>query len=264
MKTSPRLRLRPDVLSRDLLASVVVFLVAVPLCVGIAVASGVPAELGLVTGIVGIGIGLIGSQLYALAGAEAHGNGLDNLAGLPELLTRSVSGAPALSSCAIDVGAIAVLILWKRLPGRLPRLLPGPLVAVGLAILAVAVLDLPVATIEVRGLVDSLNLTGLDDIGLLADPAPLSVVLAFTLIASAESLFSAAAVDRMHDGPRSHYNKELIAQGAGNTLCGLVGALPMTAVIVRAAPATSRPVPVPRYPGSCTECGCCCSPPSSA
>ncbi|GHF77470.1 SulP family inorganic anion transporter [Streptomyces filamentosus] len=309
MKTSPRLRLQPDILSRDLLASVVVFLVAVPLCVGIAVASGVPAELGLVTGIVGgllvgalpgsalqvsgpaagltvlvfeavtshgvgalgilvlatgllqialgvvgfgrwfraistavvhgmlagIGLVLIGSQLYALVGAEAHGNGLDNLAGLPELLTRSVSGAPALSSCAIGVGAIAVLILWKRLPGRLPRLLPGPLVAVGLATLAVAVLDLPVATIEVRGLIDSLNLTGLDDIGLLADPALLGVVLAFTLIASAESLFSAAAVDRMHDGPRTHYNKELIAQGAGNTLCGLVGALPMTAVIVRSA-----------------------------
>jgi MFS superfamily sulfate permease-like transporter len=30
-----------------------VFLVALPLCVGVAVASGVPAELGLVTGIVG-------------------------------------------------------------------------------------------------------------------------------------------------------------------------------------------------------------------
>src|SRR3954462_2118816 len=37
----------------DLTASVVVFLVAVPLCVGVAVASGVPAELGLITGIVG-------------------------------------------------------------------------------------------------------------------------------------------------------------------------------------------------------------------
>lgn len=40
-------------LRADLTASVVVFLVALPLCVGVAVASGVPAELGLVTGIVG-------------------------------------------------------------------------------------------------------------------------------------------------------------------------------------------------------------------
>ncbi|MFZ4283345.1 SulP family inorganic anion transporter, partial [Streptomyces rhizosphaericola] len=43
----------PHVVRRDLLASLVVFLVALPLCVGVAVASGVPAELGLVTGIVG-------------------------------------------------------------------------------------------------------------------------------------------------------------------------------------------------------------------
>ncbi|MFH9727099.1 SulP family inorganic anion transporter [Streptomyces sp. NPDC017254] len=307
--SSPPLRLRPDVLSRDFLASVVVFLVAVPLCVGIAVASGVPAELGLVTGIVGgllvgampgssfqvsgpaagltvlvyeavthhgvaalgilvlatgllqialglvrfgrwfraistavvhgmlagIGLVLICGQLYALVGVRAPGSGLDNLLGLPKLFTRIADGAPTLSSCAIGAGAIAVLILWKRLPGRLPRLLPGPLVAVGLATVAMAVLDLPVATIEVRGLADSLRLTGLDDFGLLAEPALLGAVLAFTLIASAESLFSAAAVDRMHDGPRTQYNKELIAQGAGNTVCGLLGALPMTAVIVRSA-----------------------------
>ncbi|MEU7347418.1 SulP family inorganic anion transporter [Streptomyces bacillaris] len=306
--SSTQLRLRPQALSRDVLASVVVFLVAVPLCVGIAVASGVPAELGLVTGIVGgllvgampgsslqvsgpaagltvlvyeavtshgvaalgiivlttgflqVGLGLVGfgrwfraistavvhgmlagiglvlicGQLYALAGADAPGNGLDNLSGLPHLFTH-IGGAASLSSCAIGTATIVVLVLWKRLPGRLPRMIPGPLAAVGLATVAVALLDLPVATIEVRGLVDSLRLTGLDDFALLVNPAVLGVVAAFTLIASAESLFSAAAVDRMHDGPRTHYNKELIAQGAGNTVCGLVGALPMTAVIVRSA-----------------------------
>jgi len=73
------------------------------------------------------------------------------------------------------------------------------------------------------------QLTGVVDVGLLG------TVLAFTLIASAESLFSAAAVDRLHDGPRTQYDKELMAQGAGNTVCGVLGALPMTAVIVRSA-----------------------------
>ena len=38
---------------KDFLASVVVFLVALPLCMGIAIASGVPPALGLITGIVG-------------------------------------------------------------------------------------------------------------------------------------------------------------------------------------------------------------------
>ncbi|HCN45970.1 MAG TPA: SulP family inorganic anion transporter, partial [Pseudomonas sp.] len=40
-------------LPRDLLASVVVFLVALPLCMGIAIASGMPPAKGLITGIVG-------------------------------------------------------------------------------------------------------------------------------------------------------------------------------------------------------------------
>jgi MFS superfamily sulfate permease-like transporter len=39
----------------------------------------------------------------------------------------------------------------------------------------------------------------------------------------------------MHDGPRTDYNKELRAQGVGNLLCGLAGALPMTGVIVRSS-----------------------------
>src|SRR5215469_12970433 len=39
--------------SQDLLASVVVFLVALPLCMGIAIASGAPPAAGLITGIIG-------------------------------------------------------------------------------------------------------------------------------------------------------------------------------------------------------------------
>ncbi|CAM5718518.1 hypothetical protein SALBM311S_08530 [Streptomyces alboniger] len=60
-------------------------------------------------------------------------------------------------------------------------------------------------------------------------------ILTFTVIASAESLFTAAAVDRMHSGPRTRYNTELIAQGAGNTVAGVLGALPITAVVARSS-----------------------------
>ena len=38
---------------QDFLASIVVFLVALPLCMGIAIASGAPVATGLITGIVG-------------------------------------------------------------------------------------------------------------------------------------------------------------------------------------------------------------------
>jgi MFS superfamily sulfate permease-like transporter len=59
--------------------------------------------------------------------------------------------------------------------------------------------------------------------------------VAIAFIASAETLLSAAATDRMHDGVRTDYNKELRAQGIGNMLCGAAGALPMTGVIVRSS-----------------------------
>ena len=295
-------------LRQDFTASVVVFLVALPLCVGVAVASGVPAELGLITGIVGglvtgfmrgsslqvsgpaagltvlvfeavrtfglaalgvivlaagllqlamgalklgrwfraisvsvvegmlagIGLVLIAGQLYAAAGLEAPASGLDKLAGLPGALAEAVVSTEALTSLAVGAGTVVVMVLWKHLPERV-RAVPGALAAVALATITSLVFSLPVAEVEVQGLFDAVRVPGLDAFGGLASVSMLGTVLAFTLIASAESLFSAAAVDRLHDGPRTQYDKELMAQGTGNTVCGLLGALPMTAVIVRSS-----------------------------
>ncbi|MFF9037927.1 SulP family inorganic anion transporter [Streptomyces sp. NPDC014892] len=306
--SSPSALSRFPHLRQDFGASLVVFLVALPLCVGVAVASGVPAELGLVTGIVGgivagmlpgsslqvsgpaagmtvlvfeavrqfglpalgvivlaagllqlamgalklgrwfraisvsvvegmlagIGLVIIAGQLYAAAGLKAPASGIDKIVGLPGAFVDAVSSTAALASLAVGAGTIAVMVLWKRLPKKV-QLVPGALAAVLLATLVSLAFDLPVANVEVKGLLDVIQPPGLDAFGQLADVALLGTILAFTLIASAESLFSAAAVDRMHDGPRTEYDKELMAQGAGNTVCGLLGALPMTAVIVRSS-----------------------------
>ncbi|MGV9453987.1 SulP family inorganic anion transporter [Streptomyces sp. NPDC003635] len=295
-------------LRQDFAASLVVFLVALPLCVGVAVASGVPAELGLVTGIVGgivtglmrgsslqvsgpaagltvlvfeavrefglpalgvivlatgllqlamgalrlgrwfraislsvvegmlagIGLVIIAGQLYAAAGLKAPASGLDKIFGLPGAAADALGDTEALASLAVGAGTIAVMVLWQRLPKKV-RTVPGALAAVVLATLAVLAFDLPTASVEVRGLLESVQPPGAEAFGELADPALLGTVLAFALIASAESLFSAAAVDRLHDGPRTEYDKELMAQGVGNTVCGALGALPMTAVIVRSS-----------------------------
>jgi MFS superfamily sulfate permease-like transporter len=60
-------------------------------------------------------------------------------------------------------------------------------------------------------------------------------VVAFALIASAQSLFSAAAVDRLHRGKRTDYDRELMAQGWGTRSAGCSARCPMTAVIVHSA-----------------------------
>ncbi|UNO43927.1 SulP family inorganic anion transporter [Streptomyces sp. MST-110588] len=186
----------------------------------------------------GIGLVLIAGQAYALADAKPPGNGITNIGGLPGLAFDTLLSDAALTALAVGLGTIAVLVLWPR-RSRAARLLPAPLVAVALATVAVAVLDLPVARVDVQGLVDAVQPPEGPDFLRLAQAGvvvgALGTVLAIALIASAESLFSAAAVDRLHDGPRTDYDKELLAQGAGNAVCGVLGALPMTAVIVRSA-----------------------------
>ncbi|WP_197369975.1 SulP family inorganic anion transporter, partial [Streptomyces clavuligerus] len=260
----------------DVGASLVVFLVALPLCVGVAVASGVPAELGLITGIVGglvtgllpgstlqvsgpaagltvlvfeavqahglpmlgvivlaagllqllmgalrlgrwfratsvavvegmlagIGLVIIAGQLYALSGQQAPASGLGKLAGLPQAAAGALASPQAVASLALGVGTLLILTGWKRLPGRL-RAIPAALGAVVLATAASYLLSLPVATVEIQGLLDAVHLPGADTFGGLLSVGVIGTVLAFTLIASAESLFSAAAVDRLHDGPRT-------------------------------------------------------------
>ncbi|GAA2077334.1 SulP family inorganic anion transporter [Streptomyces albiaxialis] len=182
----------------------------------------------------GIGLVLIAGQLYALADAEAPSSGPDKLLGLGGLVVDTLGDSRALTALGLGAGTVLVLALWPRWRAG-ARALPAPLAAVLLATGVTVALDLPVARVEVQGLLASVQPPGAGDFAGLASVGMLGTVLAFTLIASAESLFSAAAVDRLHDGPRTDYDKELIAQGAGNAVCGGLGALPMTAVIVRSS-----------------------------
>lgn len=56
------------------------------------------------------------------------------------------------------------------------------------------------------------------------------------IVASLETLLSIEAVDKIDPEKRaSNNNKELVAQGIGNVICGLIGGLPVTSVIVRSS-----------------------------
>ena len=56
------------------------------------------------------------------------------------------------------------------------------------------------------------------------------------LLATLETLLCIEAIDKLDRRNRiTPVNRELIAQGVGNMVCGLLGAIPMTAVVVRGA-----------------------------
>jgi MFS superfamily sulfate permease-like transporter len=56
------------------------------------------------------------------------------------------------------------------------------------------------------------------------------------LLASLETLLCVEAIDKLDKHNRiTPVNREMLAQGIGNVVCGLIGAIPMTAVVVRGA-----------------------------
>ncbi|WP_105971793.1 SulP family inorganic anion transporter [Streptomyces geranii] len=295
-------------LATEITASLVVFLVALPLCIGVAVASGVPAELGIISGVIGglvvgaargstlqvsgpaaglaalvaetvlefgvaslgvivlgsgilqivlglvrlgrmfqaislavvqgmlagIGLPLIFGQLYPMSDSKAPGTPLENIAGVPGLLADTLADRQAMTAALLGVVTVVLSFQWKKLPGPVKKV-PAALVAVGIGIGVAALPGVDVKTLQVGNLLASVDVPGPGQLAGLADVGILTAIVTFTVIASAESLFTAAAVDRMHSGPRTRYNAELVAQGAGNTVAGLLGALPITAVVARSS-----------------------------
>ena len=158
-----------------------------------------------------------------------------------EAASRAIAGVLAsLKSHAwaakIGLLSIAIIVLWQWLAPKRLRLIPGPLLAVAATTALAYAFSLPVLYVETpQNLLDGLNFPVLH---IFQDVKLWDLLLAgFTIaaVASAETLLCASAVDRMHSGPRTQYDRELAAQGIGNMLCGLFGALPMTGVIVRSA-----------------------------
>jgi MFS superfamily sulfate permease-like transporter len=132
--------------------------------------------------------------------------------------------------------SIAVIVLWQSLARGAFKLVPAPLLAVLLTTLLAWGFSLPVLYVDVPdNLRDGLTFPSWR---VFEDASYRALIVAgaiMAVIASAETLLCATAVDKMHSGPRTRYDKELAAQGIGNLICGGLGALPMTGVIVRSA-----------------------------
>jgi MFS superfamily sulfate permease-like transporter len=184
----------------------------------------------------GIGVLIIGSQFHVMVDDGPKGSGLQNLFSIPSAIYKGVvpiDGSSHHLAAFIGIATIAIILLWSYVPKKM-QTIPAPLVAVALMSILTAVLQLPIKYVNLDGdLLSVVNMPTAETLGNLLTGSAISSALALCFIASAETLLSAAAVDRLHQGERTKYNRELFAQGVGNALCGFFGALPMTGVIVR-------------------------------
>ncbi|MCG8922329.1 SulP family inorganic anion transporter [Lentzea sp. CC55] len=172
----------------------------------------------------GIGISIAVGQLVVVLGGTAASSVPANAA----LLLQQLSG-PQLGSVVAGVVAVVVLLLWPRVPRA--SVIPAPLVAVAVATGLELVLRLDVARVD---LPDSHALV-FPEMPEGSAGAVATAVVTVALVASMESLLSAVATDRLHDGPRARLDKELVAQGTGNVLAGALGGFPISGGLARSS-----------------------------
>jgi MFS superfamily sulfate permease-like transporter len=136
----------------------------------------------------------------------------------------------------IGILAVLVIIAWQLMARGALKLIPAPLLAIIVTTAVTVIFQIPILHVEVpNNLLSGLTFPSR---AIFAEAPIRELIIAgavLAIVASAETLLCATAVDQMHRGPRTRYDRELSAQGLGNIVCGCLGVLPMTGVIVRSA-----------------------------
>jgi len=136
----------------------------------------------------------------------------------------------------IGIISLICFVFWPKIAPEKISFLPAALIGITIATIFAQAIALDVVYLKVpESFLSEVTLPNKAWVGLLLNKTVLVGAMVIALIASAETLLCATAVDQLHEGPRTKYDQELSAQGVGNILCGLVGALPMTGVIVRSS-----------------------------
>ena len=187
----------------------------------------------------GIGLLILVSQFHVMLDDKPKGNGLENLIAIPQLLWKVITFSDGSHEVAALIGllTITIIFVWEKLPvEKLRGAIPPPLLAVIISTAVASIMNLELNRVQLPESLFSAfawpDLSVLTTVGWLL---LLQQALTIAAVGSAETLLTANAIDRMLPAHKSNYDRELVAQGLGNTICGAVGALPVAGVIVRSS-----------------------------
>jgi MFS superfamily sulfate permease-like transporter len=195
-----------------------------------------------------IGIILISKQIPAVIGYDQPdfwSNELFNIITFKNVFSNvgSLYQHSSIGVILTAVSSIIILYVWKRFVAAYLPYIPASFITVVFGILVAMGLpyvhpELALNNNQFVQLPDQIwSDIKLPQLHLLfshADIWKTAVIICF--VASLESLLSITAIDKLDPQNRmSPPNRELIAQGAGNLVSGLLGGLPITAVIVRSS-----------------------------
>jgi MFS superfamily sulfate permease-like transporter len=201
----------------------------------------------------GIGIIIILKQIPHFFGYDASPEGdfnffqIDGENTFSEILKALNFISPGATLVAIM--GLTILILWDKVlskKGKVFNLIQGPLVAVVVGIIFyVLTEDNTTLAIDAKNLVKVPIPEDISSFFAQFKTPNFSAIfsadvwiVAFTiaLVASLETLLCVEATDKLDPEKRvTPTNRELLAQGSGNILSGLIGGLPITQVIVRSS-----------------------------
>jgi carbonic anhydrase/SulP family sulfate permease len=151
------------------------------------------------------------------------------------------------TAAVIGVLSVLLLLFWKKIKPLASLPVPAPLIIVVLGV----VLERALSSLGGRWMLADSHLVKVPvsnsfgeflgvfthpDFGALGSAAVFGSAVTIAIVASLETLLNLEAVDRIDPKRRvSPPSRELVAQGAGNVVAGLLGGLPMTSVIVRSS-----------------------------
>tara|TARA_R110000764_G_scaffold1725_1_gene7485 strand:- start:883 stop:2475 length:1593 start_codon:yes stop_codon:yes gene_type:complete len=149
----------------------------------------------------------------------------------------------------VAVIGMAILLLWDKVlskKGKIFQLVQGPLVAVAIGIIFFIVTqNSEIFAISSEHLVsvpvpkDAASFIGqfsFPNFSAITNPQVWVTAFTIALVASLETLLCVEATDKLDPHKNvTPTNRELLAQGAGNIVSGLIGGLPITQVIVRSS-----------------------------